>query len=541
MKTLLPILAVCLLTLSINAQTISNQVNIGTTANDALTLNPIPNSSDYILFGRSDENISGNKTENSKGLMDYWVLKLDENFNILWDKTIGGDAYDYLFPSFVDENYVYLVGNSQSQISVDKTMPLFGFQNIWVVKMDLNGNIVDQFQYGGSDYESAPAIQEYTDSTLLISCMSGSGISGNKGVGVVGGYDVWLFEISKTTGNILQEKGIGSMYDDILSQPHVNPYNNHIYLTIEGQTGVSGDKTDPGFGSQSKDIWLVELDENWNIVQNKCFGGEDIETDGSLYFTENEIFLSVKSSSGISGNKTVDNHGPIPGASAMPDYWLLKLNYDLSIVWDYTYGGYSDERGHVNYIDGDGKLLVTIVSSSQSGEGNRTVPQRGGGDVWMLILNNEGQIIQQESFGGIYFSYPIEIVTNPTSGEFIFVAASNSPVSGNKTVGTWGGTDAWLAKLDASAFLNTETLLGTTSNVSVYPNPYIDIANFKFQNLKESVEICFYSITGKLLDKVSVPQGTALYEWNSASVDEPFILYEIKGETANHKGKLVRK
>jgi hypothetical protein len=37
----------------------------------------------------SSSGISGEKTQNSRGNDDYWVVKLDENRNIIWDKTYG--------------------------------------------------------------------------------------------------------------------------------------------------------------------------------------------------------------------------------------------------------------------------------------------------------------------------------------------------------------------------------------------------------------------------------------------------------------------
>jgi hypothetical protein len=50
----------------------------------------------YILGGSSSSGISGEKTQNSRGNDDYWVVKLDENRNIIWDKTYGGTGVDRL-------------------------------------------------------------------------------------------------------------------------------------------------------------------------------------------------------------------------------------------------------------------------------------------------------------------------------------------------------------------------------------------------------------------------------------------------------------
>jgi hypothetical protein len=54
-----------------------------------------PTSDDgYIICGSSSSSSGFNKSENSRGLNDFWVIKLNSNGVIEWDKTIGGDGED---------------------------------------------------------------------------------------------------------------------------------------------------------------------------------------------------------------------------------------------------------------------------------------------------------------------------------------------------------------------------------------------------------------------------------------------------------------
>src|SRR5947208_183728 len=50
----------------------------------------------YILGGISESDISGNKSQASKGLEDYWIVKLDATGSKIWEKSFGGSGNDIL-------------------------------------------------------------------------------------------------------------------------------------------------------------------------------------------------------------------------------------------------------------------------------------------------------------------------------------------------------------------------------------------------------------------------------------------------------------
>jgi len=94
----------------------------------------------YIVGGNSYSNISGDKTENSLGSLDYWIVKTDVSGNIQWQNTIGGDTSD-VFSSLqqtADGGYI-LAGYSRSEISGDKTEnnwdSTLTTSDYWIVKL----------------------------------------------------------------------------------------------------------------------------------------------------------------------------------------------------------------------------------------------------------------------------------------------------------------------------------------------------------------------------------------------------------------------
>jgi len=104
----------------------------------------------YILGGNSPSRNNGDKSDDTRGKNDYWIIKIDANGAKQWDKTIGGEANDYLMTVKETSDGGYLLaGISSSQKAGygpgvgDKTVESFsasssawGVSNdYWIVKL----------------------------------------------------------------------------------------------------------------------------------------------------------------------------------------------------------------------------------------------------------------------------------------------------------------------------------------------------------------------------------------------------------------------
>lgn len=75
-------------------------------------------------------------------ILDYWIIKVDAQGRRIWDKTIGGDMSEYLSNIIAMSDGGYLInGVSFSKISIDKTEDTEGNQDNWLVKITKLGNI----------------------------------------------------------------------------------------------------------------------------------------------------------------------------------------------------------------------------------------------------------------------------------------------------------------------------------------------------------------------------------------------------------------
>ena len=167
MKTLA--LLFILLTATVQAQEIEWQNTIGGNYTDQLYSIQQTTDGGYILGGWSESYISGDKTENSFGGSDYWVVKLDSIGNIQWQNTIGGNSGDGLYSvqQTTDGGYI-LGGVSTSNISGDKTENSQGYIDYWVVKLDASGNIQWQNTIGGNSDDYLTSIQQTTDGGYIL-------------------------------------------------------------------------------------------------------------------------------------------------------------------------------------------------------------------------------------------------------------------------------------------------------------------------------------------------------------------------------------
>ncbi len=150
----------------------------------------------FILCGGSSSGISADKTEINIGGSDIWVIKLDSIGNFEWQNTIGGNLNDeaYSISQTEDEGYI-LGGISSSGISGDKSEANYGFADYWIIKLDNIGNILWQKTLGGWSDDACYSLRETNGSGYIVGGWSNSPASGNKNEDNVGSTDFWIVKL----------------------------------------------------------------------------------------------------------------------------------------------------------------------------------------------------------------------------------------------------------------------------------------------------------------------------------------------------------
>jgi len=427
-------------TTTTHAQEIEWQKSFGGDSVDIL--NSIQQTSDggYILGGNSNSLISGDHTEPSHGLGDYWVLKLDATGNIQWQNTIGGDFDDDLryIQQTTDGGYI-LGGFSESSISGDKTENSQGNFDYWVIKLYPSGNIQWQNTIGGNDVDWLQSIQQTIDGGYILGGWSVSDISGDKTENnhdsTLTHPDYWVVKLD-AMGNIQWQNTIGGNSMDQLTSIQQTADGGYI-LSGWSYSNISGDKTENSIGVS--DYWVVKLDSIGNIQWQNTIGGNLHEVSPIIkQTTDGGYILGGYSGSGISGDKTESNNGG-------EDYWVLKLDTIGNIQWQNTIGGkFVDQLSSIQQTTDGGYILGGLSMSNISGD--KTENCHGLSDYWVLKLDDIGNIQWQNTIMGIERD-ELYSVHQTTDGGYILGGNSDSYISDDKTTYPRGNDDYWVIKL----------------------------------------------------------------------------------------------
>ena len=437
------------------------QKTIGGSGYDWLKCSQITFDGGIILAGNSSSGISGDKTEDTIGGWDVWVIKLDSNYNIEWQNTIGGDQGEGIegLQQTIDGGYI-LGCISNSDISGDKTENHLGgadslgnYYDYWVVKLDPEGNIEWENTIGGWEDDFLYSISQTDDHGFIVGGHSESYVSGDKTESSISGSpDYWVIKLD-SVGNIIWQNNIGGTSLDYLCSTKQTADGGYI-LGGYSASGISGDKTEASLGSY--DLWIIKLDSSGNIEWQNTIGGSNWDYLTSIELTNgNGYVISVYSYFGISGDKTEENFG-------FEDYWVVKLDSLGNIEWQNTIGG--TERDNLKSIQNtsDGGFILGGYSNSgitgDKIENNYTGADVYGNnyyDYWIIKLDSTGLIEWQNTLGGSESDLGWFAQQTP-EGNYLISGWSYSGASVDKTEEGIGDRDFWIIKLFPDCTFNTE-------------------------------------------------------------------------------------
>lgn len=148
---------------------------------------------DYFIFGMTESNDFDVSQNN--GSSDFWLLKTDEEGELLWERTYGGSEYDegYDFKILNTENDMILLGITRSSDG-DFDLNRGDFDG-GVFQVDGEGEILQSLTTGGTDEDFAFALFPKSGNELVAVGTTKSGDDDLAGNELYGNRDNWIFTI----------------------------------------------------------------------------------------------------------------------------------------------------------------------------------------------------------------------------------------------------------------------------------------------------------------------------------------------------------
>ena len=341
--------------------------------------------------------VAGNTFSKGAGLFDAWIVKVDLNGNLEWDKTFGGKGWDYATSIQQTEGGYIAAGTTTSKGA--------GGDDAWILKLDLNGELMWDKTFGVSYNDYVYSLRQTEDGKYIVAGMTFS-------EGTVNG-DAWVFKFD-SSGNLEWNKTFGKdSQDNALA----------VELTVDGGCVISGYMF-PQLSGWS-DAWVFKLDSNGDLEWDKTFSKSEEESYGASAVQQTDdggYIVAGFSTSNIAGTH-------------FHDVLVFKLDSKGDLSWDETFGGSkSDAADSIRQIS-DGGYIVA---------GRTTSKGAGSNDAWILKIDASGNLEWDKSFGGIETD-TAHSIRQTSEGGYVMAGVTKSKGAGN--------TDAWVLKLNANGDL----------------------------------------------------------------------------------------
>ncbi len=343
----------------------------GSSWEEPYDLHPTPDDG-FIIVGES-QSTDFDATENN-GERDYWLVKTDASFNIIWQQKYGGSLreipYGVEFTS--DGGYIICGKSFSNDGDVSGHHGSDEFYDIWIVKTDSLGNIQWQKSYGGSDEEIARDIASTPDGGYLIFGWAGS--ADGDVIGVHGDRDYWLFKID-SVGNMEWQNCYGGSDDDFGWAMTIDSIDQSMMLAGYSR---SNDGDVSGNNGGFSDAWTLKINSTGEILWQVCFGGSD--RDFSRYIAQTSDGGALISAYACSSDGDVTVHY---GEDYQADYWLVKIDNNGVMQWQKTLGGGDNDECYGLSETADSGFIITGWSVNDNID---LTFNHGFRDVWIVKL-----------------------------------------------------------------------------------------------------------------------------------------------------------
>lgn len=264
------------------------------------------------------------KSFNPNADQDLYSAKLSLDGDILWQKAFGGDRDEYAGGiAGTDDGGVLIVGDTESYSKK-------GYKDIYILRLDKNGNILSKKTIGGERSEEANALTRTADGNFML--------VGSREVVRAGDNDFFLLKLDQE-GKKIWARTLGEDNDDVLSAVAPTPDGG---IVATGKTR--------SFGSEQTDLSVMHFNKDGKLIWHKIYGFKYYDEGQAITMTKNGGYL-------LAGSTNSMGKGNF-------DVYAIALNGQGSLIWSKLFGEREKDIAHGISRTSDGEIVIVGESDS---------------------------------------------------------------------------------------------------------------------------------------------------------------------------------
>ncbi len=368
---------------------------------------------------------SGTSTLSTNGARDIFITKLDINGNFLWAKSFGGIYDDEATSVAVDgSGNAYVIGSFTNSVDFEGTvLNAEGGNGMFILKLDASGNFGWVQGIMGKDPLNNDGI--YGKSMVL---------DGSGNIYVTGLFDAVTMDFNPASGSA-----------------------NEYLLSSLAQFG---DGFIAKYDNSGNFVWAKRL--RGNMIEDSY--GITLDGSGNIYTTGYYMGTTNFNPGGTYNLSSVSNSY---------DIYVLKLSSSGAFLWAKSMGGTGGDKGLAITTDASGNVYTTGyyygTSDFDPSASSSTLISNGSNDIFVSKLDASGNYVWAKGMGGTGDDEGLSITTDGSSNVFICGyyngSADFEPTANNYYVLTAAGnSDIFVSKLDGSGNFDWSHSLGGTTD-----------------------------------------------------------------------------
>lgn len=363
-------------------------------------------------------------------------LKTDFKGELDWIKSFGGSGNESAQAIVKTNDGGYAIIGHTSSIDGDISTKTQEENDYWFLKFDENNNLQWNKTYGGSKDDIGQSLALTKDGGYILTgySMSSDGDASNN----EGFHDNWIIKLD-AQGVLEWESSYGfsghdHSYDILEASQGGYFFTGFLDITstrADGNTEKGNSLTSHGVG----EFWGTKIDEDGSVQWRGYFGGTNNDRAHSAVQTSDGGFVMA----GFTESEDYD----ISDTNGSYDFWVVKVDTFGNFVWEHSYGGEGIEVAYDIAKTSDNGFVIVGNTFSTDGD---VLLNNGESDMWMIKLDEVGNMIWEQTYGGSQFDLAQAVIQSKDGG---FIITGNAKSDDKHSTSNNGENDIWVVKTNA--------------------------------------------------------------------------------------------